>query len=598
MIKAAQRTSLLAGLVIFALLWTTLMGIGVRTVSPTERQPGAASSAGPISGVGPQITYVDDSQFPQLTVYMAVNDNAGQPILGLRKDDFTLKEDGQPVTVQNFVAAGGQAATVMLVIDRSGSMRDEGKMRGAAQAANTFIERLQSGQDRVGIIAFADNIRLLAALTVVTDADRSALQQVVNGLGPSGGTEFYRAVQKAIQELNGESGRKVVLALTDGLDDSGQRYLNATIRAATDAKVPVYTIGLGRNIDAGGMSQLAQQSGGKYYPSPNAAQLESLYLDIASGLRNEYALTYDSLTRNQDGTLRNLEVEIASADGPLSTEGGYQVGGILASSLNLLLFVPLFGLLLLGLVGLYTLPGRRRRLTATADERVSAPVADSPAVPVEQRHAPTPSVIVAPPSPQQAGMSPAPGIAEGGPALVLQLPLTFAENLVGSAAGSGATVVHPSVLAQHVRIAPSGERYTLEDLSGGRTWVSYSGDVGLLRPVQRNALKDGSLVQVGEVQLVFRQSGASGWLERRYPLSSVGLTLGSASDCAVVLPGLAARQAQIVADGPRWVVADLAGGTFVSFSGDPAQERPVAGRNALKDGSLVRVGSVRLVLRS
>jgi hypothetical protein len=79
------------------------------------------------------------------------------------------------------------------------------------------------------------------------------------------------------------------------------------------------------------------------------------------------------------------------------------------------------------------------------------------------------------------------------------------------------------------------------------------------------------------------------------PLPSTGLVIGSATACDVVVDGGAAEQARIVRDGQRWVVENLAnGGAFVSFTGDPAQERPVNGRNALKPGSLLRVANTTL----
>jgi pSer/pThr/pTyr-binding forkhead associated (FHA) protein len=37
-------------------------------------------------------------------------------------------------------------------------------------------------------------------------------------------------------------------------------------------------------------------------------------------------------------------------------------------------------------------------------------------------------------------------------------------------------------------------------------------------------------------------------------------------------------------------------GTFVAFNGEPAQERQIE-RNALRDGSLIRLGNVRLTFR-
>jgi len=184
-------------------------------------------------------------------------------------------------------------------------------------------------------------------------------------------------------------------------------------------------------------------------------------------------------------------------------------------------------------------------------------------------------------------------VAGRGPALVQQLPLANPETVIGSAPGCQVVLAHASVKPQHARITPEGNRYVLDDLSAGQTQVSFSGDPTQLRAVQRNALRDGSLFQVGEARLIFRQPAAQPpVLERRFALAVAGLTLGSDPSCDIMLPGAAPRQVRLFQEDQRWVVEDLAGsGAWISYNGNPAQERPVAGRNALKAGSTLRVGA-------
>jgi len=547
-----KRTTLLAALCTFAILWTWLMGFGVARTLPTGAQPAIEldnEEALPVDGVGARITYVDDTQFPDITVYLAVNDSEGEPAFGLDQDNFTLYEDSAEVAITDFTAAGGQAATVLLIIDHSGSMDDDDKMAGASQAANTFIKQLQSGYDRVGVMIFDDRIDVLATLDIITDDQKEPLQQLISQVQPRGYTQFYATVQEAIQQITTESGRKVVVALTDGNDDDGQTRLEETIERATAANVPIYTIGLGGDVDQEGLEPLAVRSGGAYYFSPSADELEALYAEIGSTLRNEYALVYKSTTPNLDGTRRDLAVDVVAGGEQLSTSGDYQVGGVLASSFSWTLFLPLFLGLLAGLIALYKLPTLRRR-SSTPDEVVDRPTTDEPSLEPHISSQPTVTVPVAPAS--------------------IQATLTAA-------------------------------KYVLDDLSGGQSFVSYSGDPGQLRQVQRNALKDGSLLQLGEVQVTFRERRTEVWLEQVYELStanSATTTVGSALDNDIVVPIGTPHQAQIAQEEGRWVVTNLAGeGLWVSYSGDPALAQPVSGRNALKDGSMVRVGETVLFLK-
>jgi len=561
-----KRTTLLAALCTFAILWTWLMGFGVARTLPTGAQPAIEldnEEALPVDGVGARITYVDDTQFPDITVYLAVNDSEGEPAFGLDQDNFTLYEDSAEVAITDFTAAGGQAATVLLIIDHSGSMDDDDKMAGASQAANTFIKQLQSGYDRVGVMIFDDRIDVLATLDIITDDQKEPLQQLISQVQPRGYTQFYATVQEAIQQITTESGRKVVVALTDGNDDDGQTRLEETIERATAANVPIYTIGLGGDVDQEGLEPLAVRSGGAYYFSPSADELEALYAEIGSTLRNEYALVYKSTTPNLDGTRRDLAVDVVAGGEQLSTSGDYQVGGVLASSFSWTLFLPLFLGLLAGLIALYKLPTLRRR-SSTPDEVVDRPTTDEPSLEPHISSQPTVTVPVAPAS--------------------IQATLTAAK-----------------VTQRHARIGQLEGRYVLDDLSGGQSFVSYSGDPGQLRQVQRNALKDGSLLQLGEVQVTFRERRTEVWLEQVYELStanSATTTVGSALDNDIVVPIGTPHQAQIAQEEGRWVVTNLAGeGLWVSYSGDPALAQPVSGRNALKDGSMVRVGETVLFLK-
>jgi len=253
--------------------------------------------------------------------------------------------------------------------------------------------------------------------------------------------------------LSASSGRKVVVALTDGNDDDGRVLLAETIARATDANVPIFTIGLGSDVDEGGLEPLAEQSGGAYYFSPSADDLEALYQEIGSNLRNEYALVYESSTPNLDGTRRDLAVDVQSGGSQLSTEGGYQVGGIIASSLSWTLFLPLFAGLLVGLIGLYKLPTMRRR-AAAVDEVVPA-VASMPETPPVPSQQPTVTVPVMPAD--TVGLPPS-------ASLNVRFPFVSEENLLGSGADCTILLGHPSVEGHHARIgalcAGGFERWT------------------------------------------------------------------------------------------------------------------------------------------
>jgi VWFA-related protein len=599
-----QRSGLLGGLIIFAIVWTILMGLGVSGASPSSAGGGSSAST---LGAGAHIMYVDESRFPAITVYLAVNDAEGEVITGLQKDDFTLREDGAEVTITDFVGAGGGSSSTMLVIDQSHSMAEEDKLAGAIRAAQTYINLLQPGADQLGVITFSSFSVTLAPLGEVTEQGRMVLNGLLGGLFTLPGTEFYAATREGIKALEAVEGRKVVLALTDGMDNSGQAGLPQTVTEAQAAKTPIYAVGLGSDVDRAGLERLARETGGQVYFSPSAAELEALYSGIASGLRNEYALTYQSLTPNLDGTQRALDVAIATGSEDLETGGGYSVGGILASGLNLALFAPTLLVLFVALAGLYFAPDFRRRKRQSeaappGQDRAERKIEHKPDVlpptgqdcvqdraPVSPRMTESAPIPQAPPVASQVAVPPP-------VCLVVVHRLQPPETVIGSAAGS--TLLLPAVVApQQARIHFSAGRYAIDDLAGsGTTQVSYAGDPAQLRPVQRNALREGSLVQLGPLRYVFRQAAEGAWLEQRLPLPAGGLSIGTDGACDLAIAAGGPQRVQIRAEGKHWLVERLAGECEVSFSGSPEQLRPVLDRNALRPGSSLQVGGVLLRL--
>lgn len=186
--------------------------------------------------------------------------------------------------------------------------------------------------------------------------------------------------------------------------------------------------------------------------------------------------------------------------------------------------------------------------------------------------------------------------AKPGGTIVVQYPLSGSETIIGSAPTAHLSIPGSTLAPHHARITWVNDRFAIEDMSNGQTWVSFRGDPTQLRQVPINALRNGSLIRLGEERFIFRQpEGANAYLERQMTLPAHGLTIGSAAVCDIIVNGGAAQQARIIRDGQRWVVESLStGGAYVSFSGDPAQERPVSGRNALKPGSLLRVANTTL----
>jgi len=272
-----------------------------------------------------RIDQVDFTAFPQVFLDVTVRDAYGVPIPGLTTADFDVSEDrtlkSRPIVdVRPRVNDQVQIA-VVLALDISGSMAG-GPLADAQAAAIAFVDRLGS-QDQAALLAFADAVNLDAPFPQLDPTrehgftgDKAALFAVINGLKAGGNTPLYDAAYKAIRLAAGQPpGNRAVLLLTDGRDEtlggprgSGSKVANedTPIREANRTNVPVFTIGLGREIDRPYLQRLALETGGTYQETPDSADLTTLFQNVADLLKQQYRLTYQSGVPKDGGMHRVL----------------------------------------------------------------------------------------------------------------------------------------------------------------------------------------------------------------------------------------------------------------------------------------------------
>jgi VWFA-related protein len=184
-----------------------------------------------------------------VSVPAVVTDKTGHPIAGLRLDNFTVLEDGQPQRLSNF-ATTETPFEIALLLDTSGSTRDDlGLIRDAAKA---FVRALRPG-DRVAIVAFknkTDNGNPKAAVDIVcplTD-HREVMNEAIDDLATSNGTPFYDAVGQVGKRIFRDPpreevrGRRAIVALTDGVDSSSDSTFEDARASLSRAGVASYFI--------------------------------------------------------------------------------------------------------------------------------------------------------------------------------------------------------------------------------------------------------------------------------------------------------------------------------------------------------------------
>jgi VWFA-related protein len=339
---------------------------GARRPEAGAPAPGVQAAAPiPAQGTGGDVSVIvtgaSDAKFPEIAVEFEVKRPDGSFLLDAQQGDIRVTEEDRPMSILRFQTPGATEripTTVVLVVDHSLSMEEEDRIGGLKQAVATFMKGLPKGS-RVAVVAFSSEVGTICPFT----SDAALVEKAVNALQPAGATRYYDAVAEALGMLEKESGRRAVLALTDGEDTFSQlASLDSVIASARRLGLPVHTLGLGSEdeIESAALKRLAVETRGQYYSARQAEQLRAIYEQLAERLRSSYSLVYRTDRRLPDGTLRPVRIYYRA-----SKQAGVTkvfIPGMVVPAAG---WSPLFLALVAALTVLAMLPGVMARRRAT-----------------------------------------------------------------------------------------------------------------------------------------------------------------------------------------------------------------------------------------
>jgi Ca-activated chloride channel family protein len=156
---------------------------------------------------------------------------------------------------------------LVVVVDHSGSMAEDGRMTKVQAGLGTLIDNL-GDSDRLAIVEFDDHVQIDAPLQPL---DRTALHQIVNGLTPRGATDIFDGLKAGFDlstaALDPTREARVIL-LSDGLATSGNTSDPAILTMAdgyVERGIGLTTIGVGLDFDVQLMRGLAEHGAGNFY---------------------------------------------------------------------------------------------------------------------------------------------------------------------------------------------------------------------------------------------------------------------------------------------------------------------------------------------
>lgn len=193
-----------------------------------------------------------------VAVYATVTGADGRLVPDLTAQDFTVADNGAAQALTLF-SNDLQPITIVLLLDRSGSLTPHFDLE--VQAAEAFV-RAMLPADRARIGSFGRHIQIDPEDFT---SDRERLLKILHmDLQSDGPTPLWNAVDRGIDKLASEPGRRVILVFTDGVDKpldftkKGASLKDVT-RRAEQMGVMVYAVGLaGQN----GMPDIVPGAGG------------------------------------------------------------------------------------------------------------------------------------------------------------------------------------------------------------------------------------------------------------------------------------------------------------------------------------------------
>ena len=168
---------------------------------------------------------------------------------------------------------------IVLVIDKSGSMRRQRKLAYAKLGARAVARNLED-TDLFGVIGFDKTPFVVAPLDYVGKT-RARLDARIDRLKPSGGTLLLPALREAKRQLERSlATRKHVVVLTDGeTGGSGSAYLDLASDLRTRLGITVSAVAVGTRPNLRLLARLADYGGGAFHHTTDPSTLPALFLD-------------------------------------------------------------------------------------------------------------------------------------------------------------------------------------------------------------------------------------------------------------------------------------------------------------------------------
>ncbi len=272
-----------------------------------------------------------------VNVVFSVLDKHNHFVTNLEKNNFEIFDDDIPQQVEFFSRETDLPLRIGLLIDTSNSIHS--RLQFEQQAAFDFLYHiLRPGKDEAFLMTFDTHPQIQQGFTDNLDLLRRAIFSQRAG----GGTALYDAIYEASNRYlrnpplpaTGTNVRRVLVVISDGLDDLSDHARSSAIDMAERSGVVIYTISTTNKWvspdqqNAENMPylihytegdkvlrQFANDTGGRSFYPYRVDDLAQAFVDIGTELRSQYSLAYTPSTHSADGKFHPIHIEILHRHG-------------------------------------------------------------------------------------------------------------------------------------------------------------------------------------------------------------------------------------------------------------------------------------------
>ncbi|MBP1767153.1 MAG: VWFA-related Acidobacterial domain protein [Candidatus Aminicenantes bacterium] len=273
-----------------------------------------------------------------ISIAVVVQGKDGRYINDLTQDDFTVYENEVKQTVSYFQHDFEAPVSLAILLDVSGSMGLQDKLKESREALRDFVDGLLRPQDEVSLLVFADGEVEVAA---PFSTDKSGCLAELAKAEAYGQTALYDAVAVSPEFANrGKHEKRAILLITDGIENDSQASVDQAVEIARRVDVPIFTIGYKIPLSeeflrkykktsaltsAGIVSALerfSQATGGRLQVATDPRELAAAFREIKRELGHQYIIGYTSY-KSPKNEYRKIRVVTSNKKYKVRTREGY-----------------------------------------------------------------------------------------------------------------------------------------------------------------------------------------------------------------------------------------------------------------------------------